>query len=245
MNATISTTTARRPAKQDGFTLLEMLVSVAIMAMLVLMLFTAFHQGQRGWIHGEKRTRSFQEGRRILDTIANDVALAITSTNASGIWFRGDSHNMYFVAPLATQNATWTNNTAINEVVDLAFVGYQYVSGSPAGYFRRQLTLPTQNQVLPGQNWDNHVYSASATSGSTNCVITSNIVLSASFKYINQSGAEQNNWSSTELPRAVRIYLEIVDPETVKQIQAGGDAAKLTAAAKRTFQTQIALYNSR
>ena len=76
---------------RKAFTLLELLVSVAILGMLVVALAVMFKQSTRSWESGHTRAEAQLIGRAICDFVTKDAALAIYKPgheipSMSGFW---------------------------------------------------------------------------------------------------------------------------------------------------------------
>lgn len=71
----------RRPGK--GFTLVELLVAMAILSALMVMLFTFFDQATKAWQNSEKRVDAFREARVALYYLQRDLRGLVVTTNFS------------------------------------------------------------------------------------------------------------------------------------------------------------------
>jgi prepilin-type N-terminal cleavage/methylation domain-containing protein len=81
---------ALRSSKSGGgclgiraFTLLEILVSMTILAIMGAALFTMFHQSTRTWMWADARTQQFVAGREALGLIASELRQAVVDPNAN------------------------------------------------------------------------------------------------------------------------------------------------------------------
>jgi general secretion pathway protein J len=63
----------RVAARQDGFTLLELLIALVILAMMAAIGLEAFRLGSRSWERGERRAASEQRVRAIQGTLTRDL----------------------------------------------------------------------------------------------------------------------------------------------------------------------------
>ena len=102
-----------RPAKQTGFaasraasaslgfTLLELLASMAILAILMTLLFAAFSQASRGWMQAESRVETFTQARAALDYMSRELGQAIVNQRIS---FLAISNSLAFVAPVGNSS---------------------------------------------------------------------------------------------------------------------------------------------
>src|SRR2546423_13799084 len=65
-----------------AFTLVEILVAIAIVVFVVLVLAQIISSAQAIWRHSEARTDAFREARAALHLMARDLALALTDDRA-------------------------------------------------------------------------------------------------------------------------------------------------------------------
>lgn len=105
-------------ANHSAFTLVEMLVAVAVLSMLMFLLFTAVNQASRAWLQGENRVETFTAARAALDFMSKELAQAMVNNE---LVFTGTTSAVSFQAPV---------NTATN-AIDLVAVGYSLNVGSP------------------------------------------------------------------------------------------------------------------
>ena len=100
----------RLNGQSRGFTLLELLISLTIMAVIVVIIFGALRIGIRAWEKGEKDLDSRQRQRIVLDLVKRQLA----STCVSEVWdgdqqlvpLKGDNKSIEFVShiPLTPGN---------------------------------------------------------------------------------------------------------------------------------------------
>ncbi len=62
------------PARSDGFTLLELIIALTITAVIVVLIFSAFHIGIRAWEKGEKDVDRHQRYRIVLDLMKQQLS---------------------------------------------------------------------------------------------------------------------------------------------------------------------------
>lgn len=62
---------------RNGFTLVELLVSVAILSVLVLLLSTVMDQATKAWSRGEKQVTTYDLGRSALEELQRDTASSV------------------------------------------------------------------------------------------------------------------------------------------------------------------------
>jgi prepilin-type N-terminal cleavage/methylation domain-containing protein len=219
----------KRHCQERAFTLIELLAAVTVLAILMVMLATAFNQGQSGWLKGEKRIIAFQEARKALDAMSVELSQAFVASN---VFFTGVSATeLRFVAPL---------NTDTNNQTDLCEVGYKWMSAGLA--ITRQFT-PPEATVL-GSTWK--ITGPLDDNFAGRQPLLSNTVTGLRFDYIRADGSVQSSWpASTNLPKAIRITLNVVDSRTGQQLQEGGNVAVLTNENQRTFTTLAHLLNSK
>jgi type II secretory pathway component PulJ len=218
-----------RRGSPAAFTLIELLAAVLVMTILTLLIFTAYHQGQRGWTHGQKRAEAYRDGRKVIGRIAEEVALAV-ATN-----FQASGNSLTFVAPLSWSHTTPVANLNGIEQTDLCWVKYEYVTAGTTpltyGYVRRTAMYPRGDMVANGK-WRNAVYFNNCTDTTWQQPVTDTNVLACTFT---AAGAGA-------LPPAVRIRIETLDKTTLAQAIAANDA-NLTNLNRRLLEPQVRLVN--
>lgn len=65
--------------RSAAFTLVEILVAVAILAVLVVLLASLLGGVSRAWVSGEQQVETFQDGRAILNLMSRELAQAVIS----------------------------------------------------------------------------------------------------------------------------------------------------------------------
>ena len=64
-----------------GFTLVELLAAIAIMAILMVIIFSIYNQASKAWVLGEKRVETFQNVRLVLENLGRELETAIATSN--------------------------------------------------------------------------------------------------------------------------------------------------------------------
>lgn len=94
-----------------AFTLVELLVAMAVLSVLAVFLSLLLGGVSRAWTSGEQQVESFQNGRAILDLMTREVAQAAISPRLqliqnpvlpSGAGQRANSDSLFWQAPLST-----------------------------------------------------------------------------------------------------------------------------------------------
>jgi prepilin-type N-terminal cleavage/methylation domain-containing protein len=70
-----------RPAPLAGFTLVELLISIAILVSIVLILTSLITAVSKAWASGEQQVSEFQDGRAILELISRELSQAVISSS--------------------------------------------------------------------------------------------------------------------------------------------------------------------
>ena len=81
----------RQPHSHSGFTLVELLASIAILALVGALLFAVFNQATKAWLQGESRVETFTQARAALDFMAREISQAIVTNNLSFVAMEDDS----------------------------------------------------------------------------------------------------------------------------------------------------------
>ena len=240
-----------------AFTLIELMVSMAILGLIMVMLFSIFEQINKAWLKGENRVETFTQARAILDLMSRELSQAVATPK---ITFYGDTNKVYFIAPV---DASGTNQA------DFCEVGYEYelvdASSKPTLKITRRLTLPTIANIAANSYWDFYANptawwndSAEPTGSfdpNGQATLASNSVLKLRFEYLKKDGtlfptttpyrSEANNNS---LPYGVLIYLDVVDSRTATQLRLVGNSGtawqSITNSTLRSFSTVVYLPNT-
>ena len=110
--------------KQNAFTLIELLASMGVLAILVLICGNVFSSSTRAWNYGSARVEQNGVGRGVMDLLHRQLSDAMTGTN---LWFQA-------VIPSTVPNSlgAWANpyNLPTLPVYDLQFVSANYTGQS-------------------------------------------------------------------------------------------------------------------
>jgi len=202
----------RSPRGGAGFTLLEVLVAMTILAILGAALFTMFGQSTSTWLRADARVQQFIAAREALGMMALEMRHAVVAPEAAegadganfyGIDGGAGSDEVYFVAPAETRDDQADQ--------DLCVIGY-WVNND------RELMrycLTDQNEA----DW-RKLYPVNHLAHSEQLGVN---VAKLDFEYLDQTTTDWSNadkdWNSTDsgsqhgtVPRAVRITLVVWDP---------------------------------
>ncbi len=163
---------------RGGFTLLELLAAMAILALMVTMLFAAFGQASRAWLATENRVETFTQARAALDYMSRELSQAIATSNIS---FLGTSTNVAFIAPVSADPA-----------VDLEEVVYQRNGNSLVRGVTPFSAGAVWNFYLQPQNWPSWPGGPAANP----TTLADNIVY-LRLTYVTTNGVSKGYWNST------------------------------------------------
>jgi prepilin-type N-terminal cleavage/methylation domain-containing protein len=96
--------------KNRGFTLVELLASMALLALIVLMVFTIFNQATKVWRKAGARTDQYIAARTVLEQIAREVRGAVLVTQFAVPGSNSTMGRMDFLALHAGANGDWVLN---------------------------------------------------------------------------------------------------------------------------------------
>ncbi|MHB9098526.1 MAG: PulJ/GspJ family protein [Syntrophales bacterium] len=199
-----------------GFTLLELLISLTIVAVMVVIIFGALRIGIRAWEKGERDVDSRQRQRIVLDLIKRQLA----STTVSEVWGRdqqlvslkGDSKSIEFVSqiPITPGNRFGT-----------VYVKY-FVNREKEGE-KEHLTFYEKNVALP----DKKIGAGNQGDGDFAELLSG--MKSIVFEYLKERPGEtaslwQKSWDpevDKGVPRAVRVTIEENDEKAPIYVIAG------------------------
>jgi prepilin-type N-terminal cleavage/methylation domain-containing protein len=113
-----------RPLTKPGFTMIEILVAVAVLSMVVILLFGLVESATRLWRDNENRVDAFREARAALAVISSDLRSTTPGTNYFSLTNIGaaaagaNSNGLYFLARVAPTAQGGGNKS------DLCAIGY-------------------------------------------------------------------------------------------------------------------------
>ncbi len=110
---------AGKRKKQTGFTLLEMLVAMAILSVIVLSLTTIFNQSNQAWSRGLSKSQKGMEGRAALNMITTELKAAVAAEYLKANHIQNGSAIAF--------NAILKTASSSNRVIQ--YVEYRFASG--------------------------------------------------------------------------------------------------------------------
>jgi general secretion pathway protein J len=181
--------TARVRGAERGFTMMELLIALAIVAALLAVAFGGLRVGMAAWRQGEDRVEAHQHVRGITMALARVVAGAYPYTATRGeapepqILFAGAENRLELV--------TQAPPGAFAVPVAFAAVVIEQAEGEAGGLVVRQRALPNREPFTDATT-----------------ILHDRSVTSLKLAYLDEAGAWQDTWDAeTEktLPRAVRL----------------------------------------
>ena len=82
---------------ERAFTLVEVLIALAILAMIVASTFTIFRSASKSWQKGETRSERYQNARSAISRINSEISQAVINSNPL-CKFAGDKNKASFVS---------------------------------------------------------------------------------------------------------------------------------------------------
>ncbi len=171
---------------KKGFTLVEILIALAILAMIVASTFTIFRSASKSWQKGETRSERYQNARNAIGRISSEISQSVINNNAL-CRFTGEKNEISFISFISTDAG----------VFELSEIEY-WLDGA------RKL-LMRNDDIDPDYDFTTCDHSE----------ILSDNISELEFSYFDGL-AWKDAWSSDQssgvgLPKAVRIRLRVED----------------------------------
>ena len=175
---------------ERGFTLLELVMALAIVGALVVIAFSGVRIALAAWRQGEERAEAHQHIRSVVLTLARSVSAAYAyraprgETPTPELLFAGTESRLEFV----TQAAPYPTS------ISVAFTAVVFELGT--GDERRGLVI--RQRVLPNREPFTEA----------KVVFNDPTLTELEFSYLDENGAWQDAWEADQrkrLPRAIRI----------------------------------------
>jgi general secretion pathway protein J len=178
--------------RQDrGFTLVEVLIALAIVGALLAVAFGGLRVALSAWRQGEDRAEAHQYARGVAMSLARSLAATYPYTGTrseapeSVLLFSGEQNRIEFV----------TQSPPFPFTIPIAFaaVVMEIGEGEHPGLVIRQRALPNRNPFSQAE-----------------VVLNDPTITSVQFSFLDSSGAWRDTWdveTEKSLPRAVRLTL--------------------------------------
>ena len=179
----------RRVRDERGFTLLELLIALAIIAALLAIAFGGLRVGMAAWRQGEDRVEAHQHVRGITLALARVVAGAYPYTGARTE--APDPQLLFLGSEKRLELVTQSPPGAFSVPIAFAAVVIEHAEGENAGLVVRQRALPNREPF------------SDATT-----ILQDPTVKSLKLAYLDEAGDWQETWDGEKLqtlPRAVRL----------------------------------------
>jgi prepilin-type N-terminal cleavage/methylation domain-containing protein len=89
-----------------AFTLVEVLIALAILAMIVVSTFTIFRSASKSWQKGETRSERYQNARNAIYRISTEISQAVINSNPL-CKFTGEKNRVSFISFVSTESGVF------------------------------------------------------------------------------------------------------------------------------------------
>lgn len=191
----------RRPS--PGFTLVELVLALSIVAIMVTILFGGLRVGLRAWQRGEARASTLQHSRSMTQLLEEALGgvypymgLTEQGTVTPVIYFKGEADRVYFV--------TVSPPIPLSATIPFVAVTLAMDAGQTPGLSIREKAMP---------NFD--PFEAIAP------LLVDPTIASVRFRYQRDAGTWEETWDSVEersVPRAIEVTLTTTANDSTEQL---------------------------
>lgn len=208
-----------RSCRSSAFTLVEMLVSLAIFSILVLVLFSMMDNASKLWRQQNYKEEDFREARAALITMSRDFGNALLSTNPAWFYLNTNSLNTNRIAFLASLPDV-SQGTSVDRG-DICAVGYSLEWGTnDVSGVQTNMSLyryvcfsdPTYTSILAGTENIESIFNNPDGTNTVRELVARDVTQFAIQAYTNDStGTPVTAASPTMLPDMVDIVMTTVN----------------------------------
>ncbi len=213
--------TRPRVRSANGFTLVEVLVSITILVVIVLLFGQMLAIMSKAWIYGRERTNNFTKARAMLELIAQDVQSGVFRPDLTAFPTSGSSASLefYTMRPGIPASGTQANQLRTVSVVQYIFAPNALQRGD--------------SSILWAGEGSSPAFNSSSFPATPTARDTAPGVVAFQFLFIQADGTFSTTYTplvsggvlSPNPTRAISIALAVIDDSTLKQLT----AAQLTA----------------
>src|SRR3989338_5171919 len=91
---------------RSGFTLVEILIALAILAIIVASTFTIFRSSSSSWQKGESRSERYHNARVAIGSMSKEISHAVLNENPL-CKFIGEKQGIRFISYISTQGGVF------------------------------------------------------------------------------------------------------------------------------------------
>lgn len=202
-----------------SFTLVEMLVAMAVFSLLILLLFSIMSNASWLWRQQSAKEEGFREARAALDTLSRDMSTALRSTNVA--WFYSSASQLAFLTTLpdAAQGVS-------NDHGDICAVGYSLEwSTNDASSTQTNMSLyryvrfsdPTYTTIINGADSVDDIFENPPGTSTVRELIARNVSqFSVDFYTNDASGAPVRLSNPSVLPNLLNVSITTLNDNTAK-----------------------------
>lgn len=189
---------------ESGFTLIEMLVAVAISSVILLMVYTAYNSVIKTVNYGRTVASYYQQLNHILNRIDSDLSAMYWKEGNSRLQFISIFNGKYSILSFVTaeyrDNRIFPSPSTQYPVTDIHETGY-YLSQKPG---EKNYTLVRKTDI--------HYDDSFSEGGFEENLIPQVVSLKFEFQYRSDWSDNWNTADQKRIPNAVRTTLELIDP---------------------------------
>lgn len=192
-----------RSTKRGGFSLIELLVAIAVLSLIVIVMAQVLQAASLAWFNGQARVNNFVKGRAMMDLVARDLQAGIYRDDLSA--FPTNQISFYTERPgfsgsaAATRSVSWVTYAASNTTLQRGDMAVEWGAANLPSFDPTNALPPV---------------------GTITSRDTASGVVGFKVLFLYGDGTISENYSTAKRPKAFGVGLAVIDDNMMNRLSA-------------------------